>query len=88
MHLHEYKNMFSKKHDDIFGHLFEMWLKEFNPISTTMVVFASLPFKIMPKKSNQDFKENYSYIRAGTLEPRRIKDVFTKNWVFCHMAAF
>ena len=37
----------------------------------------------MPKKSNHDSKEKYPYIRVGTLEPQRIKDIFTaKNRFF------
>ena len=56
-------------------------LKEFNHISTTMIIFDSLhrkslaPSKSMPQESNHDFKEKYPYIQAGTLEPRLIKDI-------------
>ena len=51
-------------------------LKEFNHVSTTMIVFASLqnfmscksstPTKSMPKKNNHDFKK-YPYIREVIL---------------------
>ena len=48
-----------------------------------MIVFASLtPSKSIPQKSNDDFKEKYSYIRVGTHEPMRIKDILTKKDVF------
>ena len=36
----------------------------------------------MPQKSIHDFKEKYPYIRAGTLELVRIKDMLTKNRFF------
>ena len=37
------------------------------------------PSKSMPQKSNYDFTVKYHYIRAGTIEPIRIKDILTKN---------
>ena len=36
----------------------------------------------MIKKSNNYFKEKYSYKWAGTLEPLRIKDILTKIGFF------
>ena len=58
-----------------------------------MIVFASFQnfmslykflshSKSMPQKRNHDFKEKYSYIRAGTLVPMRSKDIWTKNKLF------
>ena len=37
------------------------------------------PSKSMPQTSNQDFKEKYPYIQAGTIEPIRIKDILIKK---------
>ena len=36
----------------------------------------------MPQKQNHGFQEKYPYIRAGTLEPMRMKDILTKNSCF------
>ena len=62
-------------------------------ISTTMIIFASLqdfmsfkyltPSKSVPQKSNHGF-EKYPYVRAGTLQPMRIKDILTNNSVLEH----
>ena len=41
----------------------------------------------MPQRSNDFLKEKCPYIRAGTLEPIRIKDILTKT-VFCRTPAF
>ena len=43
------------------------------------------PSTSMPQKSNHSFKENYSYIQAGTFEPMCIKDLKTE--CFCHISA-
>ena len=40
------------------------------------------PSKSIPNKNNHDFKEKYPYVRAGTLEPMRIKEILTKNSFF------
>ena len=54
----------------------QMSLKEINYTSTTMTFFVSVtPSKSMSQKSNPHFKETYSYIRAGTLEPMGIKGI-------------
>ena len=48
-----------------------------------MNVFASLtPSKTMFKKSNNDSKEKYPYVHAGTIEPMRIKDILTNPEFF------
>ena len=50
-----------------------------------MIVFASLEnmflshSKLMPRKSCNDFKAKYPYIRMGTFVAVRIKDISTKN---------
>ena len=33
----------------------------------------------MPQKGDNDSKEKYPYVWAGTLEPMHIKDMLTKN---------
>ena len=36
----------------------------------------------MPQESKHGFKGKYPQVRAGTLEPLRIKDIFIKKWSF------
>ena len=69
--------------------------KEINHISTTMILLASLqnltsltPSKSMAQKSNHDFKEKYPYVRVGTLEPMRVKDILKKNSCFIRTPGF
>ena len=61
-------------------------LKEFNHLSTNMIVFGSLqnlmPFKSMPKKRNHDLMRKHPYIKAGTNEPLCIIAILTKNCFF------
>ena len=42
----------------------------------------------MPQKSHHDFKEKYPDVPVGTLKPKHIKDVLTKNNCFCRNQAF
>ena len=42
----------------------------------------------MPQKRNHDFTERYPGIKAGTYKPMRIKDILTKNRLFCRTPAF
>ena len=68
--------------------------KEFNHISTTIIVFASLqnvchsmsltPSKAMSRQSNHDFKEKYPYIQAGTHVPK----ISSPKTFFCRTPAF
>ena len=71
----------ASKDDDEVRYLF----KEFNHLSTTMIVFGSFgkilchykslaPSKSMLQKRNHDFTERYPNIKASTYEPMRIKD--------------
>ena len=34
-----------------------------------------MPFKLIHKKSNHNFKEIYPYVPVGTFKPMRIKDI-------------
>ena len=42
----------------------------------------------MPQKGNNDFKEKYPYIRAGTGGRMRIKDILTKIDFFAVRQSF
>ena len=65
--------------------------REFNHLSNTIIAFASslshykslTPSKSMLQKGNHDFKEKYTYIRAGPLEPMHIKGILINNQFFC-----
>ena len=56
-------------------------------LSTTMIVFCKIlchyksltPSKSMQQKSNYESRVTYPYIWAGTIEPMRIKNIWTKN---------
>ena len=76
-------------------------LKEFNHISTDnnynsfffVAKFSChykslMPSKLMPQKSNHNFKEKNLYVSGGTLEPMRITDILTKKTIFCRRQAF
>ena len=42
----------------------------------------------MPPWSNHELKENDPFIRVGTLEPMRIKDILTKNRIIFRTPTF
>ena len=52
-----------------------------------MIIFASLQnfksySKSMKQNINNDFKEKFLYVRAGTLAPTRNKDILTNQQLF------